>query len=176
MNSTSFALTLIGGTNMKRITTLTLIVGALILSFQNCSNKNFSAQSSDTVTKNGDPTNPPPPPVTPPVDTTLKMRLSTPVCGAYSTCPATFTLVDAPTQELRFAWATNDTKYNDGAQYAKPKVNYVPTSGTLVFGVGETTKTINIQSLAFDSSLKIPFLWQNCMSGGNLVACPTVVP
>lgn len=163
---------------MKRFIYTLLIVGGAALAFQNCSSKNFAPGPADTTQgsqgKNDD--QPKNDVVTPPVDNTLQMRLSTPVCGAYTTCPATFTLVKAPTEELRFAWATNDTKYTEGAQYAKPNVNYVPTSGTLVFAAGETTKVIQIQSLDFNALLKIPFLWQNCQSGGNFIACPTVVP
>lgn len=147
----------------------------MIVGFQNCAQTNFGAVPASSE----EPQDMTPPPIqqdVPPKD--LQMRLFTPECPSNWDCIATFTLVEASTAELRFKWQTNDSKWqeNQPNHYAVPDTNYIPAEGELVFAPGETSKSIYIKSLAFDNSLRIPFLWLDCKKDGVLSPCPVLVP
>jgi hypothetical protein len=114
---------------------------------------------------------------TPPPQGTLRLYTQVMTCAPQSNCVVDYYLTEAMAEKLEFTWQTNDTKYlEDAKKYARPGVNYVAASGSVVFNAGETHKQIIIQSLSgFTAGMEIPFLWDNCVYGGEAVDCRTIL-
>lgn len=141
------------------------------MSFQNCSNTNFGA-----LTSQGSEEKAPEQYEDLPVDVTSvvempKIVTSIPDCQPNTMCRIEFKMQKALTLPVSFKWKTDDDANSRWKVEVLPPnviwgiaaIHYVAAEGELIFKVGETAKTIDVQNINQSSSgIRLKVLLNNC--------------
>lgn len=118
-------------------------------------------------------------PVTPPSKVAVpELKFVGPPCPRGTSCQVQFNMLSSVSGTFEFDWQTNDTLYLQtppaGEIYGKPNVDYVPSSGHVLFAPGQTVEQVNVQNVSSSTSeMVIGVLMDNCSYNGVAGDCTT---